>query len=742
MKTRNWLWLLLAAMVCTLYACSNEDVGYESSPDWATEGGYKVLESIDGELTKEDAWEIVKDEVFEGNSETVVAYVSQSIVKAKSSFETVGGKTLTTPNYDCWMFLLDDNPGGSLSRIMRYVFLKTNGGYIKLIKGSGLWGFVGWDPILMWNKQTESRSLAPSLFGDFTGYMNISQTSTVASNRYAIIIGGGMDSYNNHYRYWNNCSAIYNVLRKKYGYPKDNIKTFISDGYNTAADRLFFHPNYIAAMYYASSPTDLDQDGVDDLTGAATLSNIRSAFSDLRYTLTSEDELLIFITSHGATDGGHYATLWGERLYADELNEMLVGINTDHIQILNTVCYSGGFISELNSYNRVIGTACRADESSYPYSTFEFDAFPYYWISGLLGKEIDDLSTTVNCDLNNDNKISFYEAFAYAEVNARANVEANSNTEGATEHAQYLSNPTTLGARVGLENLWFDTSLVGDSYFCNQAIYNLSYLPNDATVTWNVTLSEKHPSNPSELTTSTTTHTGNTLTLTRQQDAAIYDISATISYNGMQETLSKTVLCNGFSPYTGTLYWESGFLDGNTTYNWIDGGMELYLDQAQDLTITQHIDRQGTITNNPNIKNVMSPDLDGDIISGNTATLTFGFSGEGDLEVTLYSGCNDDMNGEPFLIPYIVFDPNSYSLQLDESTSTLNIASQTTTYGLRNENPIRTIEVRTYDRQTLLTFNVEDDQTNVADIDVSTLSPGTYILKVTDDTVHYLKLVI
>ena len=79
---------------------------------------------------------------------------------------------------------------------------------------------------------------------------------------------------------------------------------------------------------------------------------------------------------------------------------------------------------------------------------------------------------------------------------------------------------------------------------------------------------------------------------------------------------------------------------------------------------------------------------------------------------------------------------------MNESTSTLNIASQTTTYGLRNENPIRTIEVRTYDRQTLLTFNVEDDQTNVADIDVSTLSPGTYILKVTDDTVHYLKLVI
>ena len=93
-------------------------------------------------------------------------------------------------------------------------------------------------------------------------------------HRHAVIISGGNHLYANNYRYWNNCSGLYNVLTKKYGYPKENIKSFISDGYNTAADRLLFHPNYIAAYHYESSPTDLDQDGVDDVTGAATLSII------------------------------------------------------------------------------------------------------------------------------------------------------------------------------------------------------------------------------------------------------------------------------------------------------------------------------------------------------------------------------------------------------------------------------------------------------------------------------------
>lgn len=54
------------------------------------------------------------------------------------------------------------------------------------------------------------------------------------------------------------------MLEKKYGYPKDNIKTFISDGYNLGADRRFYNTT---TEWFESSPTDLDQDGIDDVTG-------------------------------------------------------------------------------------------------------------------------------------------------------------------------------------------------------------------------------------------------------------------------------------------------------------------------------------------------------------------------------------------------------------------------------------------------------------------------------------------
>ena len=44
----------------------------------------------------------------------------------------------------------------------------------------------------------------------------------MSANDYAVIISGGYCPELNYTRYWNNCSAIYNTLKKVYGYNEDN----------------------------------------------------------------------------------------------------------------------------------------------------------------------------------------------------------------------------------------------------------------------------------------------------------------------------------------------------------------------------------------------------------------------------------------------------------------------------------------------------------------------------------------
>ena len=475
----------------------------------------------------------------------------------------------------------------------------------------------------------------------------------------------------------------------------------------------------------------MDQDGVDDVTGAATKNNIAEAFTDFRSKLTENDQLLIFITSHGNyyEDEGYYTTLWLEYLYADELKTMLTGFQTNNIQIINTTCHSGGSISPLMLSNRVIGTACQADENSKAFLSLEYSKFAYYWINAILGRNMDDLNIIVDSDYNLDGKISFYEAFEYAKTLADSD----------SEHAQYLSIPENLGTQISLETTYH---IVGNTHFTNQETYSIYNLPNNASVLWTVTTYAKNPDNPTNRVITTFTSTNNTLTLTSPNAPRYYTIQATVTHNGQQENLVKHATCGNPSPYTGTMTWECFPLSGNISFAYCSGGAEFNLNQEHSFIVNHFVDFGGNILADIQIDHVLTPDLVSDICDGNEALLTFGFSGEGIMEVALSNDYSNDSYFETFNIPYIVFDPNSYSLQLNENNSTLNIASQTTTYGLRNVNPIRTVEVRTYDRQTLLTFNVEDEQTNVADIDISSLSPGTYVLKVTDDSVHYLKLVI
>lgn len=724
MKTKINLWFFVVVFGLYFYSCNDKgSINYESSSHWATEGGYKILEFPKGELTQETAWELVKKEVLNNEISEVNVYASQSIMTPNMRY-TEGREVVYTPDYDSWMFFIDDVPLADWHHPCRYVFVKHDGSRIDVIKATWLitelYELMTFISPSKWFQNIKSRAYNWT----YNGNMDLIPTTEVASDCYAIIISGGYNALNNHYRYWNHCSGLYNVLTKKYGYPKGNIKSFISDGYSPDIDRNCYD-------YYTSSSTDLDLDGVDDVTGAATKANIANAFADLRSKLTEKDQLLIFITSHGSyyEDEGYYTTLWLEYLYADELKAMLTGFQTNNIQIVNTTCHSGGSIPSLILSNRVISSSCQANENAKAFPSLEYSKFAYHWINAMLGKKMDDLSITIDADSNTDSKISFYEAFEYAKTFADSD----------SEHAQYSSIPEDLGTSVSLEASYH---IIGNTHFTNQETYSIYNLPSTASVSWNVTTYAKDPNNPANRVTTTSSSTNNTLTLTSPNAPRYYIIQATVTHNGQQENLIKYVTCGNPSPYTGTMSWECFPLTGNISFTHCSGGIEFNLNQEHSFIVNNFIDFGGNVFEDLEIEYILTPDLDSDICNGNEALLTFGFSGEGEMEVALSNDYSNDANFETFNIPYVVFDPNSYSLQLNKSNSTLNITSQATTYDLRIENSIRTVEIRTYDRQTLLTFNLEDEQTNITNIDISSLPSGTYILKITDDSVHYLKLVI
>ena len=99
------------------------------------------------------------------------------------------------------------------------------------------------------------------------------------------------------------------------------------------------------------------------------------------------------------------------RLSDDDLKSCLSSISCNRITIVLGQCYSGGFILDLSSTNRIILTACAQGEPSKP-TTEGYSAFLYCVCCAFHKKDIH--GAEVNADANADGFISVKEAFDYA----------------------------------------------------------------------------------------------------------------------------------------------------------------------------------------------------------------------------------------------------------------------------------------------------------------------------------------
>jgi hypothetical protein len=115
-------------------------------------------------------------------------------------------------------------------------------------------------------------------------------------------------------------------------------------------------------------------------------------------------------------------------------------------------------------------------------------------------------------------------------------------------------------------------------------------------------------------------------------------------------------------------------------------------------------------------------------------------SGEGDMLIYLDNGYGE---GDPFTIPYIVFDQNSYSLLLNASRNSMSLRKKT---NYSSKSAIKSVEIQNAERKVLYKKDFHD--VAIARVDAERqlnfrqLEKGTYIIKITDDKVHFLKLVI
>ena len=226
-------------------------------------------------------------------------------------------------------------------------------------------------------------------------------------NQYAVIINGGENSTSNFIWYWNNCAKIYSTLINKYHFDKSKIYVIISDGTDPAVD---MNPGKFYPLI--SSPLDLDGDGIDDTQYAATKSNIAHVFDTLFTLITNEDNVFIFVTDHGLP-GEIY--LWDNVIMTDvEFAAEVDKVNAaKSINIVMAQCFSGSFIPILSGNNRVITTACKANElSSERIPAKDYDEFVYHWVSAIDGETPE--GTVVNADYNGDGIITMDEAYLYA----------------------------------------------------------------------------------------------------------------------------------------------------------------------------------------------------------------------------------------------------------------------------------------------------------------------------------------
>lgn len=194
-----------------------------------------------------------------------------------------------------------------------------------------------------------------------------------------------------------------------------------------------------------------------------------------------------------------------------------------------------------------------------------------------------------------------------------------------------------------------------------------------------------------------------------------------------------------YSAEKGWVFWKCNLVSGQT--NSFAGGdngcIEMFLDSPIKLLIPAYYGYwDGMIVNNPIVEDVAGVDAHATECGAGYATLYSIVSGEDLLNVWL-----EGQDWEhPFQILCYVFDPDSYSLYLNESKTTLVISPLVMSRSIKY---IASIEIMTYDKKVLFAQTYTERIRNIG-VNIASFSYGKYIVKIKDDMggICYQRLII
>jgi hypothetical protein len=346
--------------------------------------------------------------------------------KTKTKTVNILGGSKKLLSEDCWCFFLDENPKANWGHQCKYIYVSVANGNIKSsIAQMPPENLSEWERS-SYNSQTNAvvnsaASNDGSIYVDGLVKPNIFNSLSQGCRKqkdfkgqsYAVIISGGANLRNNHQRYWNDCSIYYQMLRRLYSIPRENIYVYMSDGKSDSKD-LHLGSSYYdntADSNYVDSPKDLDGDGNDDINEAALYDPIDSCFATLKSKLKTEDNLFIFTTDHGAEDGS--LCLWNfTYLSPSQFSNMLRGIKAP-ISIVMEQCYSGSFVHPVETLNQIITIATAAHKNEPSNGHFYRNPFAYKVACAYAGYD-PETGTNVNADSDSDGQHTLLEAFNHA----------------------------------------------------------------------------------------------------------------------------------------------------------------------------------------------------------------------------------------------------------------------------------------------------------------------------------------
>ena len=215
---------------------------------------------------------------------------------------------------------------------------------------------------------------------------------TPLPNRYALLIGTGMNPANDYVRYWNDLVRMYQLL--------------ISKGYNPANIRV---AHAWGAPRSASMPVHYP----------ASMGGINAAFTYFVPKVHADDQMYILVVGQGALPGsipGAPTAYWTwanipmtPAAFAMQVNRITA---CQRMIIHMNQSFSGAFIPYLMRPNRIIITAAAANRSSYAHPSLVYGNFNYWYLSALRGHLLFG-EAPVNADSNGNGQVSLAEAYNF-----------------------------------------------------------------------------------------------------------------------------------------------------------------------------------------------------------------------------------------------------------------------------------------------------------------------------------------